>query len=247
MDEATADLMISWYQNLENQLLDFLNYVPYHPQNGNVFSPKLATIITESCGLLDSILKYVTPNPVTFSNDSTINKNKDILKINHYAELYGEKLANYKALLLLSPVKYIQPYSNWLISGITCSNPYPPSLTWWKAHTDIKHDRINNLELANLDNTIFSICGLFIVIANNPQVFIKAMHRAGWLYFQIGVEALYEWAIEGYPIGMTSAVIKNSLFALPLGRPIPKDINKFSPVSYPGSGHVIIPYLGRYR
>jgi len=30
MGEATADPMISCYQNPENQLLDFLNFVPFH-------------------------------------------------------------------------------------------------------------------------------------------------------------------------------------------------------------------------
>ncbi|PKM75828.1 MAG: hypothetical protein CVU90_15635 [Firmicutes bacterium HGW-Firmicutes-15] len=245
MDEATADLMISWYQNLENQLLDFLNYVPYHQQNINVFSPKLATIITESCGLMDSILKYKTPNPINMSDRKNIKKRN--LNIDHYAELYGEKLANYKAILLLSPVQYIQPYSNWLISGITYSNPSPPSLTWWKAHTDIKHDRIDNLELANLNNALYSLCGLFIVIVDNPHLFIKAIHRAGWLHFHYTVEYVYEWALNGYPIRSNgiSAVIKTSLFGLPLGVTIPEDINNFSPAFFQG-GNVLIPYFGRH-
>ncbi len=244
MDEATADLIISWYKNLEDQLLDFINYVPFHERNINVFSPKLATIITESCGLLDSVIKYATLDSITLSDGTIINTEKHNLNISHYAELYGERLASFKAILLLSPVQFVRPFSNWDILDITYKNA--PSLSWWKAHNDIKHDRINNLELANLNNAIKSLCGLFIAMVDNAQFFIQAMHRAKWLYYQHAVEVIYNWAIEGYPVGGIFAVIKTSLFALPLGRPMPEDVFCFRPASYPGSGHVLVPYFGFY-
>jgi len=57
---------------------------------------------------------------------------------------------------MLTPPRYLTPFSAWvaLLSG----SGYQPA-TWWRIHTDLKHDRIANLKKATLEVAIDSLCG----------------------------------------------------------------------------------------
>lgn len=61
MNDLIASNIFGWYQSLEEQLVNFLDVVPFHEQNLKTWSPKLATIIAESCGLIDSVFRFFSP------------------------------------------------------------------------------------------------------------------------------------------------------------------------------------------
>src|SRR5262249_17913189 len=113
-------------------------------QNLSTFSPRLASLIIESCGLLDSILRQISPDPATVDGQSIPRKQLDIV---HYAKLYAARfeIPTSKSILMLTPPRYLTPFSAWvaLLSG----SGYQPA-TWWRIHTDLKHDRIANLKKA---------------------------------------------------------------------------------------------------
>ena len=55
-------------------------------------------------------------------------------------------------------MNHISPFKNW--------NPSSPtkSLKWYDAYNKIKHDRIENLSLATLDNAINAVCALITLL-----------------------------------------------------------------------------------
>ena len=50
----------------------------------------------------------------------------------------------------------IAPFQDWVIGG---SSP------WWKAFTDLKHDRIQNFRQATLRNAIVALAATFIILS----------------------------------------------------------------------------------
>jgi hypothetical protein len=60
MDEFSTTSVIQWYEDLEDRLLEFLRFIPMTNQSLVVPSPRLASIITEACNILDSVFRSVT-------------------------------------------------------------------------------------------------------------------------------------------------------------------------------------------
>src|SRR5262249_43996903 len=50
----------------------------------------------------------------------------------------------------------IQPFSDWAPKN----SPF-----WWKAFTDLKHDRMTNFKKASLRNTIYALAAVFIIVS----------------------------------------------------------------------------------
>ncbi|MFQ5902987.1 MAG: hypothetical protein ACE5JO_04790 [Candidatus Binatia bacterium] len=146
MDDFDKDLILQWYEDLEGQLLAIMRYLPPAPENLNSYSPRLASLIMDACGLLGSILRQITPDRVTVDGKSTSRKDLNIV---HYGKLYTDKfgLASLKSIELISPPKYRCPFAPW--DALVSRGNYVP-LPWWTTHTDLKHDRIVNLKTAGL-------------------------------------------------------------------------------------------------
>jgi len=89
MDDFDKDQVLQWYTQLEEELLGVLKYIPPAKQNLAAFSPRLASVIIESCGLLDSILRQVSPDPAVLDGRSKPKKDLDIVD---HAKLYAAKL-----------------------------------------------------------------------------------------------------------------------------------------------------------
>ena len=170
MDDSDKDQVLQWYGWLEEELLNILKYIPPSGQNLEAFSPQLATLIIESCGLLDSVFRQISPDRVTVDGKSKRRRELDIVD---YSKLYADKfdIAASKSILLIPPARYLIPFRAWL------ENKSPE---WWRIHTDLKHDRIANLKKANLNVAIESLCGLQLIVATLPD-FARAILRRGWV------------------------------------------------------------------
>ena len=143
MDDFDKDQILQWYEWLEDELLQILKYIPPSEQNLRAFSPRLASLIVESCGLLDSIFRQISPDPVVVGTKSKPRKKLDIVD---YAKLYSAKfeLPATKSILLIRPARYLSPFSAW-------RHGYKPA-PWWRIHTDLKHDRIANLRKGSIED-----------------------------------------------------------------------------------------------
>jgi len=234
MDDFHQDLVLQWYDLLERQLLDIMKDLPPVGHNLNSFSPRLAGLILDSCGLLDSILRQTTSDPVTIEGKS---KPRRDLNIVDYAKLYAFtfELPTLRSIFLISPPSYLSPFENW--SSLASGGDYH-SPSWWSIHTDLKHDMIANLEQARLQVAIESLCALHQIVAVVPS-FGKAVLRNGWVP---GNKPSPEFTLEilegkrtNYPI-----LVEAKLFAAPRGEEkLPDKIEDFMPAYFHGSERLI--------
>ena len=244
MDDFEKDQVLQWYEWLENELLEILKYVPPADQNLATFSPRLASLIIESCGLLDSILRQISSDPEMVNGK---NKPRDKLDISDYANLYASKfdLPASKSILLLTPPRYLTPFSAWL--GLLSEGEYqsPP---WWRIHNELKHDRIANLRKARLEVAIESLCALHHVIAMVPE-FASAFLRRGWVLGGGALAPQFKLEIlEGkMPGTMLSLLVESKLFIVARGlTKFPDRIEDFDPERFDvGASERIINFLGR--
>ena len=235
MDERVQDLAIQWYEWLEQQLLDIMAYLPPAPQNLNTFSPRLASLIVESCGLLDSILRQVTPDPISIGRKT---KRRKDLDITDYEKLYASKhdLPNLKSILLISPPEYRTPFSSW-VGGYKS----PP---WWRIHTELKHDRLANVQKATLDVAIESLCALHQVIASVPELGRMAFRR-GWIPGNKPSPEIVIEILEGKQ-GYVPLLVERKLFVVAKGREkFPAKIEDFSPAAF-NTSEKVIDFFGRW-
>jgi hypothetical protein len=241
MEEFDKDQVLQWYGWLEEELLDILKYIPPSGQNLKAFSPRLASVIIESCGLLDSILRQVSTDPAIVDGKS---KRRDDLKIKDYAKLYASKfnLSSSKSILLITPARYLTPFSAW--GGSLFGDKYQ-SPSWWQTHNDLKHDRIANLRKAKLEVAIESLAGLQLVIATLPD-FARAVLRGGWVPGkktspQITIEILASKPGSGHD----SLLVESRFFIVARGQEtFPDKIEDFHPAVFAASERVF-DFFGR--
>jgi len=237
MDEATALNIIRWYEGLEQEVVDFLRYVPPQNQNMNVWSPRLATVIVEACGLIDSLFRYISPAKVTIYGKK---KKCDELTILDYAELYSTKLKlpARKIILLISPPSYRSPFGIWSKQGSRIFT----TPTWWTTNNDLKHKRIDNFYKATINTAFDALAGSLLVISKVPEL-LPAVLRHGWL--DLG-GCNPEYLLEILKKGEEGRILETSLFALWLGNwELPVDIKDFSPIRYHGSKR-LLSFFGKF-
>ena len=109
VDEFQTSSIIYWYEELEERLIEFLKFFPFIPPNKDVSSPRLAGVVTETCHILDSLLREVS-NPKETIKGKT--KKKEELDVRDYAELYAKRfnLSATKSLMFVSPPQYVIPF-----------------------------------------------------------------------------------------------------------------------------------------
>jgi hypothetical protein len=221
VDEFQTSSIISWYEELEERLIEFLKFFPFIPPNKNVSSPRLAGVVTETCHILDSLFREVSNPKETIKGKS---KKKEKLNVEDYAELYAKRfnLPATKSLMFVSPPRYVTPFKGW--EPLTTGGGYIP-LPWWSAYNDLKHSRIENIKHATLENAVNSLCGLHQVIAKLPELApatvqsgwfpIHGVSRSGVLYTKDVGELLTNYSQE-----CESFLIESKLFIVPAGKTI---------------------------
>ena len=100
MDEMISGTVLHWYETLEAQTIEFLRVVPPHGPNLDTWSPRLATVLVESCNLIESVLYHITPATVSVSGKT---KKRNDLQLADYAQLYctNLRLPDHTAILLI--------------------------------------------------------------------------------------------------------------------------------------------------
>jgi len=156
------EFVLKAFTNLEAQLINCMDYIPFIPQNCGVISPKFIPIIVESCSWIESILKEITGTDKRYS-------------FKKYALINEERLelSSTTSIFLISPIEFYQPFKNW-----TLSIP-----TWWKAYNQLKHDRLNNLAFATYENVVLSLIGLHQMIIRS-RLFTREIIYTGWINSQ---------------------------------------------------------------
>jgi len=189
------DFIFLNFQNLERDLIQFMEYVPYIPDNYNILSPKLNTIILEACSLAESVLKHFA-----------VGDKKKNLNLKHYSKVTEPllELGRTTSMLLNFPVSLIKPFAGW--------DKRQPN--WWKVYNQLKHDRISNYNVATYENAVLSIAGLHQVLSRS-RLFIGNMIAAGWINND-SEDFLDLLASRNVGTGPPEIAVESKIFATPL-------------------------------
>jgi hypothetical protein len=134
------------YRDLEEELDEFCRYVPAVKAHYSVFSTKLWGIILRACSEIDSQL---------FELVNEISPRKGNRKIvDYYNNENTFELAKFSLLTKFEP--------NTIVPFHSFSNLKAPS--WWLDYNSVKHERLNSLESATLENAINAVGALYIVL-----------------------------------------------------------------------------------
>ena len=166
MDAREVPRVVIRYIQLEEQLLDFLRHVPPQGENLKAWSPAGATVTKESCGLLESLLKRISP---ATARVGTERKKREDLKIKALAVRYARKLGltKWKVILLFHPPEYRTPFHVWEL--FLAGGPFKPP-HWWTTHNHLKHDEISAMHQATADTALDALAGLLLTIAAVPEM-----------------------------------------------------------------------------
>jgi len=195
--EYRFDFCIASFCVLEQQLKSCMEYIPFIETNKQVLSPKFVPVIFEACSLVDSIFTEM-------AGDATERYNLKRHNQKHEPYLL---LAEKTTLFLISPMQVLQPYREW-------STTQPE---WWAAYNALKHDRLDNYEVATYTNAVLALCALHQVMASFKE-FIGGFLRAGWIAtesFDVLTDLGSAAHLGGLHPGPPSVVIQSELFASP--------------------------------
>lgn len=232
INETAGMNIIEWYNALESQLIDFLKYVPPQGQNMMTWSPRLSTLVVESCGLIDSLLRYISPPKVQLHGKE---KRREKLELADFGELYSNErqLPNRKVILLISPPEYRTPFDAWLKHKKGTSFD-PPS--WWTTNNHLKHSRIDCFAEATLETAINALAGSLVIIATTPKL-IPALVRKGYLDLSGRHASSTIKNLQSYYGEVIT--LETSLFAMSFSNdPLPDNIHEFKPLLYGGSARL---------
>ena len=186
------NLELDYFHELQRNMTDIFRYVACHEANFGSFSIRIESALVDTAAFFDSVcqdfirLRYAeymirqetgetdTPYASRFKASDRVAKFQE--KVSGGVEF---NMGDYRILLeaefnlsrcevqlrpyqqnnpsLKSPDGYrLSPFSQWAKEE---------KLSWWEAFTKLKHDRINNFQLATLRNAINALAATFIVLS----------------------------------------------------------------------------------
>lgn len=216
--EQNAELIVGWYKDLEERLISVIEVVPYNHDNMSVVLPKLASIVVEAGSLVDTVLR----------EEFIGKKKKNDLSIIDFAPHYEGQysFSEIKTLIYRYPPRYIQPFSGWVNAS---TNKYD-ELIWWKNYNRLKHNRIQEANLATLDTAMKSLCALHQVISQIDS-FFKNLYRHNMVSMTVTVDYILFKRTQSEKLEDT-ILIESELFATPYGaHSFPDDPQKIEPIA----------------
>ena len=227
MHEFIAGQLLDWYERIEKGVLTFAEHVPLGIDNENFEAPMLASYLSDAGGLIDSVFRDMTTDDVSVQSRG---KTREKCHIVDFYELHSTKLdlINTRSIMLVSPPRTRSPFQAW-------KDGYK-ALDWWQAYTNLKHDRLGNIEASTVGATLDAVSALHQVISRRLDL-IPMLIRRGWLStggWTLGV--VIEEAEKGrLP---DTFVVQTKLFATPVGSKaglnpgeehFPHDLSKLKP------------------
>lgn len=218
MDEYRINQARQAFERIESELVEFSKHVPIIPKNETIESPSLIPVIINACGLIDSLFRENTPDPVTINGRTKAKGDCDICDF-AYAHSTSLDLPNTRSVLLVSPPRYLVPFKPWqtLLTGT-----YTP-LSWWQDYNGLKHDWLVNINKGTLGAALEATCALHQVITRRSD-FVRFLFRRGWLSSE---QFPVHFLLEAIPQGRVDCIAQTRLFATPSGkRQFPDDVSE---------------------
>lgn len=185
---------VPYYIELQRRMFDIFRYVSCHERNFSAYSVIIESLLVDTCSFFDSLCQTLIRERsgagYTFKRESQIGDIRR--KVSGAAEF---NFADYRILLegdfelskrevnlnpyedaaYSNPIYYspdkisgylIAPFTEWTSS--TLASP------WWRAFTDLKHDRLASFREASLKNAICALAAVFILLTIRNEAEFKA-------------------------------------------------------------------------
>lgn len=146
------EVNMNYFHMICDEIRELRRYIHFSPENSAVYGDKISELIilmgTEIDTLLNNLVGVERPNMSKYKVWLKKNYPK-ITKVKYFSYIYKEAKPIFQSL---------EPDT---------------SYTWWRAYTNLKHNRYKNLKDANLDNlhdiqaAYYVICAL--TMKNNPS------------------------------------------------------------------------------
>jgi len=183
-------LDVAYYAELQRRFFDILRYISCHERNFDTYSIVLESLLVDSSSFFDSLSQQFIRDKVssghTFAAQHRIQdfalkaSGQENFNFGDYRTLLEDDLTISAMEVNLNPYEdayfgnphrcrpdlvsgyLLAPFREWASSGAS---------PWWKAFTDLKHDRISNFRCATLGNTVRALAATFIMLTfrNEPD------------------------------------------------------------------------------
>lgn len=183
-----------YYFVLESKFLHILDYVELDESNYNTYSHEFAMLQQSIGAELDDFFKVYCGFET--SNNKNISDYANYI-LSEYPEIVNQKIS------LMGYDTFITPYAGWNVDEPS------KSLFWWKAFTQVKHDRSLKYKEANLKNVLYILGALYIlelrylskVADNEPDVPDK----------ESSIFEAMNWNYRYIPLGKNFAIINGAV------------------------------------
>jgi hypothetical protein len=165
MTIATRSI-VKAFANVEQQLSEVLDVIPFVQPHFDVWSPVLVPCIFDACSQLDSLWKSVN-----------LAAGRSTIKDHHHS--HRDEVADRWLIIWSDTGHVVRPFSAWAMGASWIDGQSTPS--WCNAYNKLKHIRWANVEEATVKNAVDAVAALFLALARLPMCY-EAMVEAGWLH-----------------------------------------------------------------
>jgi len=232
-----ADPAIVWemYQSLENDFLNYLDYVPLTQTHYKVWSYPLVNLFNNIGSSIDSFFKNaIFCDSLNEYPEIDQLRNKPQHNMGMYREIFETQYKiSTTQIFELKNFSSIYPFKDW-------SDNRTPD--WWSKYTAIKHDRFRNKKRATLKATIDALAGLFTLFLTHKET-LSILIDHNLMHSPLTRESYKRVLLQGIPfenLGLQRVYIKTGLFGCVFEnlKSPSEDIYKIQMLSpsYPGYG-----------
>ncbi len=171
-----ADVALDGFLEVENRFASFLRAVPPSSEHNSVHSPILASILLDSCSLIETVLKSTMDNSryegiarITQHRSRRYTQTPPFLNIGDLRSVFKGDTLYAKPVWFLPRGKRSFPWYKWRQST---GNP-----TWWAGYNAVKHSRFGNARQAKLLTTMHALKGLFLVLVQSLEFRQRLVER----------------------------------------------------------------------
>jgi hypothetical protein len=150
MGITVKESLLHWnyFLALETDLQNVSRYIEFKENNFKTYSIELAHLLLASASEVDVVMKEAC---------RLLDPSKNPRNINDYREIITRCMPQVKREVVYIPRFGLsfKPWTNWT----KAKNPF-----WWGSYNNVKHQRNNHFEEANLKNVLNAMGGLLITV-----------------------------------------------------------------------------------
>lgn len=214
MSTADADTAIESFFDLERRFEAFVRIVPIAAEHNRVHSPILASILLDTCSLLETVLKSSMDN-ARYNAISNIANTRAMrytdtppyLNIGHLRTVFRPDMFYAKPVWYLPRGESSLPWYVW-------RNAHGQP-RWWTAYNAVKHSRFQNASQATLLTTLHALKALFLVLVQSLEFRERLINRGLIRCNMASIHMLRAHAITWEPIPVlwqNPIVVNTTLF-----------------------------------